>query len=355
MKEEWALVIYDEMHRLPANTFLELATLRTRYRLNLTATPFREDGRIDLVWALSGMPLGVDWTYFIEKGLIIQPEITVYVDVDLKAKTIRCDELLAAEGKTLIFCDSLKLGETLSSRYRIPFIHGSTPAKDRMKTIRASNQVIVSRVGDLGISIQDLERVIEFDFLFGSRSQELQRLGRLFHADYKGQHNILMTVDQYLKHRKRLYGVYEKGFKVKIVRGPGVPADLSTMDHRAPRRTRPLDLKPSGRSSTVQTSRSRKPKPTSDDTSEFPVFDERRKFDKDLILEILGSDYVVSRGGVELKTIRAILDFNHIKYGEWYTVRNLIRRLYDSFDIAGRTIGRTRVYFLSKQPGGNSE
>lgn len=353
MREDWTLVVYDEMHRLPANTFLQLATLHTKYRLNLTATPFREDGRIDLVWALSGMPLGVDWTYFLERGLIVQPEITVCIDTDIRTKTNRCDELLAEKGKTIIFCDSLSLGETLSSRYKIPFVHGGTPAKDRIQMIRDSEQIIVSRVGDLGISIEDLERVIEFDFLYGSRSQELQRLGRLFHADYKGTHCVLMTVDQYIRYRKRLYGIYEKGFKVKIVRGPGVPTDLSVVDRGRARSARIQDLKPPARQAARERAPSRKVQAPAEDTSQFPMFDERRKLNGELILEILGSDYVVSRSGVEIKTIRAILDHNHIKYKAWYTVRDLIKRLYDSFDIAGRTIGRSRIYFLP--PSKNQE
>ena len=346
MREEWTLVIYDECHRLPANTFLQLSTLHTKYRLNLTATPFREDGRIDLVWALSGMPLGVDWTYFLERGLIIQPEIVVFIESDIRAKTERCDELLAREGKTIIFCDSLDLGRRLSKRYQIPFIHGSTPAKDRMATIRKSEQVIVSRVGDMGISVSDLERVIEFDFLYGSRSQEMQRMGRLFHGAYKGEHNVLMTVEQYIRHRKRLYGVYEKGFKVNIVRGPGVPADLSIHDRGRARSARVQDLRPFAHRPSREREPSRKSQVPAEDTSQFPPLDERRDLDKELILEILSSDYVVNQGGVEIKTIRAILDHSHIKYRAWYTIRDLVKRMYDAYDIAGRTIGRSRIYFL---------
>ena len=349
MREEWTLVIYDECHRLPANTFLQLSTLRTKYRLNLTATPFREDGRIDLVWALSGMPLGVNWTYFLERGLIIQPEIVVFIESDIRAKTERCDDLLTREGKTIIFCDSLDLGHRLSKRYQIPFIHGGTPAKDRMVTVRKSEQVIVSRVGDMGISVSDLERVIEFDFLYGSRSQEMQRMGRLFHGAYRGEHNVLMTVKQYIRHRKRLYGVYEKGFKVKIVRGPGVPADLSVHDRGHARSARVQDLRPFARRPSRERAPSRKTQIPAEDTNQFPPFDERRKLDKELILEILGSDYVVNQGGVEIKTVRAILDHSYIKYRAWYTVRDLVTKLYKDFDIAGRTIGRTRIYFLSKQ------
>lgn len=345
MKEEWVLVVYDEMHRLPANTYLELSTLRTKYRLNLTGTPFREDGRIDLVWALSGMPLGVDWTYFIERGLIVRPEINVFIEQDMSAKTDRLDNLLAESGKTIIFCDSLDLGKSLSTRYQIPFVHGTTPAEDRMRIVRESEQVIISRVGDLGISITDLKRVIEFDFLFGSRSQELQRLGRLFHGTYRGEHNILMTIPQYIKYRKRLFGIYEKGFSVSIIRGPGVPADLSASE-------------PTRSPSRPQRDRAPVKKTTAPDPSididKFPMFDERRKLDESLILEILASDYVVQKGGVELKTIRTILDHNHIKYAKWYTVRNLIRIMYDSYKISGRTIGNSRIYFLPKTQGGEN-
>jgi len=188
--------------------------------------------------------------------------------------------------------------------------------------------------------------VIEFDFLYGSRSQELQRLGRLFHADYKGTHCILMTVDQYIRYRKRLYGIYEKGFKVKIVRGPEVPADLSVVDRRRARSTRVQDLRLPARPAAQGRAPSRKVQAPAEDTSQFPPLDERLPLNKALIFEILGSDYVTSRGGVEIKTIRAILDYNHIKYKAWYTVRDLVTKLYKDFDIAGRTIGRSRIYFL---------
>jgi DNA excision repair protein ERCC-3 len=71
-------------------------------------------------------------------------------------------------------------------------------------------------VGDEGISLGKLERVIEADFLFGSRRQELQRLGRLFHSEFKGEHHIIMTEEEYSLYKKRLYGVLEKGFEINI-------------------------------------------------------------------------------------------------------------------------------------------
>lgn len=53
---EYKLVIFDECHRLPATTFSRLATLRTDYRIGLSATPYREDGRTDYIFALTGFP-----------------------------------------------------------------------------------------------------------------------------------------------------------------------------------------------------------------------------------------------------------------------------------------------------------
>jgi DNA excision repair protein ERCC-3 len=352
MRENWVLVVYDEMHRLPANTYLELATLRTKYRLNLTQTPWREDGRIDLIWALSGYPLGVDWNYFIEHGLIVQPKITVYIERDMNGKRDRLDELLTDHRKTIIFCDSLELGDRLAKRFLIPFVSGTTPAAERLPIIKDSNQIIVSRVGDLGISIKNLERVIEFDFLFGSRTQELQRLGRLFHADYKGVHAILMTVEEYQAYRKRLFSIYEKGFKVEIERGEGVPLDLSEKIEKEPR---PLRI----RSATIERPlRQKKEIALSVHITEVgndkpPVVDEREVVDKRLVLAILESSYVRSRGGIGLAELKRILDLNHLKY-DWIKVQNIVSYAFYTRRISGRTLDKgDRVYF--KEPTKETE
>lgn len=105
-------------------------------------------------------------------------------------------------------------------------------------------------------------------------------------------------------------------------------------------------MKPFARRPSREREPSRKSQIPAEDTSQFPPFNERRKLTRELILEILGSDYVVNQGGVEIKTIRAILDHSHIKYRAWYTIRDLVKRMYDAYDIAGRTIGRSRIYFL---------
>ena len=73
-------------------------------------------------------------------------------------------------------------------------------------------------IRDRGISIPEIERIIEYSFLYGSRMQESQRYGRLMHSDKEmPQHIVLMTEEEFNKYGKRLYAIYERGFTVDIV------------------------------------------------------------------------------------------------------------------------------------------
>ena len=79
--------------------------------------------------------------------------------------------------------------------------------------------MVVSRVGDEGISLPEIERVIEISWLHGSRRQELQRFTRLLHGKgSQGEGHIIMTVDEYQRDRKRLFGIMDKGFKIILHR-----------------------------------------------------------------------------------------------------------------------------------------
>jgi len=214
--KEFALVIFDECQHLPANTFSKFATLNTKYRIGLSATPYREDGRTDFIFALTGFPIGLSWDNLIEMGILEIPDIRCYIVSDWRAKQNKLKELLQQDKKTIIFCDSISLGNRLSKEFGIPFVHGGT--SKRIETIKEADVSIVSRVGDEGLSIANIQRVIEIDFLFGSRRQEGQRLGRLFHGDEKGEHIILMTEKEFEDYGKRLYAITEKGFKIEIIR-----------------------------------------------------------------------------------------------------------------------------------------
>ena len=124
-------------------------------------------------------------------------------------------ELVDMSKKTLIFCDTIEFGKSISRELGVPYVYGQTT--NRMQEIGSNTVTCVSRVADLGISVRDLKRVIEVDFLFGSRQQELQRTGRLMHGDEPERHDIIMTQGEIQKHGKRLWSLQEKGFTVKIV------------------------------------------------------------------------------------------------------------------------------------------
>lgn len=214
--KEYILVIYDECHHLPANTFSRLSTIRAKYRMGLSATPYREDGRTDYIFALTGFPVGLDWEALIKLGVIEKPDIKLYILQDRRAKMEKLSDLLIDKKKTIIFCDSIQFGNTISKHFEIPFISGGSTK--RIEVIEEAETSVVSRVGDEGLSVKNIERTIEIDFLFGSRRQEGQRLGRLFHGQEAGEHIILMSEREFEDYNKRLYSIYEKGFKIQIIR-----------------------------------------------------------------------------------------------------------------------------------------
>jgi DNA excision repair protein ERCC-3 len=215
-----SLVIYDECQSLPANTFSRLAAIKAKYRLGLSATPFREDGRVDLIFALTGFPLGLSWDTFFQLGLIRKPIIKLYVTGSMKEKLELVMKLAReAKGKTLIYSDSLDLGHRLAEELGLEFVHGDTPAKRRLELLKAE-KVVVSRVADEGLDLTKIQAIIEADFLMGSRRQELQRVGRLLHSHLKAgtRHYIVMTDEELALYGKRLYGLYSKGFDVEVIR-----------------------------------------------------------------------------------------------------------------------------------------
>jgi superfamily II DNA or RNA helicase len=209
---------------IQGNTFVKLALLKRKYTLGLSATPFREDGREEYIFALSGKPVGLSWEYFKKLNLIKSPTCHVWIVKNFEAKLKRLDSLLQADMRTIIFSDAIEVGKTIAARFSkpdaiIPFVYGAT--KDNMETILANRVVVVSRVGDEGMSLPDIERVIEVSWLGGSRRQELQRTTRLLHSQVEEQeqeNHVLMTLEEYLRDRKRLFSIMDKGFKVVLHR-----------------------------------------------------------------------------------------------------------------------------------------
>jgi len=216
--KEFILIVFDEDHHLPAKTFMRLSTIPSKYRVGLTGSPYREDGHINYIMALTGYPLGLAWTKFIAEGIITMAQVQVHIVKKLRHKLALLDDLLKRDlGKTMIFSDSLNLGTEIAEKYGLDWIHGGT--KKRLDTIRKNQRIVISRVGDEGLSIPELDTIIEIDFLGGSRMQALQRIGRLAHRLIKPDqepsvHHILMTEDELEKYGKRLLAYYDKGYKV---------------------------------------------------------------------------------------------------------------------------------------------
>lgn len=143
--DEYLLTCFDECQHLPANTFIRLATLKTKYRMGFSGSPYREDGRVNYIIALTGYPIGLAWEKFFELGIIRKPKVTVHIVKTLRDKLAKLRALLSQEfGRTLIFSDSLDLGERIANEHDLEFVSGQST--NRLETIRENETVVISRV-----------------------------------------------------------------------------------------------------------------------------------------------------------------------------------------------------------------
>ena len=206
LNEEWDLIIPDEAQRLPANTFSKLAFVKTKYRLGLTGTAWREDDRQHLIVALSGFPVAIRWAELIASGVLRKPRILVATVSSETAKTTYVKQLVAKRrGRMLIYCDWIEQGQALADALNVPFIHGATPRK--LERIEESEVCVVSRVGDRGLSLPDLRTVIEVAGAGSAREQFAQRVGRLLHGNFEGEFITVFTPEEAAKYRGRVFGV----------------------------------------------------------------------------------------------------------------------------------------------------
>lgn len=215
LKQEWAMVVFDECHKLPATSFAKLALIKCKYRLGLSATPHREDGNEKMIFALTGYPIGLNWKVYMETVKRKYHAIHIHLVNSTQQKLSKITKLLDRSKKTLIFSDSIELGASIARKFEIPHVHGGT--EQRTQTMTSNQVCVVSRVADEGVSIDTLQRIIEVDFLYGSRAQSTQRTGRLMHSQKAERHDIIMTVKEFESYGKRIWVLQEKGFHVKII------------------------------------------------------------------------------------------------------------------------------------------
>jgi len=204
--QDWDLIIPDEAQRLPANTFSRLAFARTKYRLGLTGTAWREDDRQYLIVALSGFPVAIRWASLVASGALRRPRITVATVANEGAKPAYVKSLITKrKGRAVIFCDWLEQGQELADYLKVPFIHGGTAHK--LERVKESDVCVVSRIGDRGVSLPDLRLVIEVAGAGAAREQFAQRVGRLLHGEFSGEFVTVFTPEEAAKYRGRVFGV----------------------------------------------------------------------------------------------------------------------------------------------------
>jgi hypothetical protein len=213
---EWTLVVFDEAHHLPADFAIESAsTIKTVARMALSATPRREDGNEDLIPALGGFPVGLDWPVSATQ----RPTVTVWIVKDEAAKLKLARRLCESpvDGKTFVFTYRLEIGARIAKLLDVPFVYSKT--KKPLKVMAENDTVVVSSVGNEGLSFP-IRRVVEVDFLFGSKQEAGQRLGRLAYEivgkDKPGEYHVLMTPAEYSGYAKRLL-IYEQwGLEIDV-------------------------------------------------------------------------------------------------------------------------------------------
>lgn len=213
---DWGLVIYDEVHLLPAPVFRVTAEIQATRRLGLTATLVREDDKEDEVFSLIGpKKYDVPWKVLERQGWIAEAfciEVRVPIPFELKgeyqnssarqqfrlasenpAKEPVVDSLLARHDgeRVLIIGQYIDQLDTLSARLEAPLITGKTPNKDREQLYKMFREgeiplLLVSKVGNFAIDLPDATVAIQVSGTFGSRQEEAQRLGRILRPKQNG-------------------------------------------------------------------------------------------------------------------------------------------------------------------------
>ena len=249
---DWGLIIYDEVHLLPAPIFRMTADLQARRRLGLTATLVREDGREGEVFSLIG-PKRYDapWKDIEAQGYIAPAEC-IEVRVDLprdervayamaedgdkyrlcstsETKTGVVEQLVKRHTgeQTLVIGQYLDQLDELAERLDAPVIKGDTPVKERQRLFSefregALNTLVVSKVANFSIDLPEASVAIQVSGSFGSRQEEAQRLGRLLRpkADGKAAHFYTVvardTLDQDFAAKRQRF-LAEQGYAYSIL------------------------------------------------------------------------------------------------------------------------------------------
>lgn len=217
-KNDWGLVIYDEVHMLPAPVFSVTGEIQSKHRLGLTATLIREDGKEDYCFTLIGPKrIDIPWIELETKGYIAKAVLTsVKVPLDKddeikyalagrneKYKIAAMNEkkmnaletlLLRHKGESiLIIGQYLVQLEDIKRRFGFPLITGAMSSVKRDELYDAFRRgeekvLIVSKVANYALDLPDATVAIQISGSYGSRQEEAQRLGRILRPKEKDSH-----------------------------------------------------------------------------------------------------------------------------------------------------------------------
>ncbi|WP_336631643.1 MULTISPECIES: DNA repair helicase XPB [unclassified Microbacterium] len=256
---DWGLVVYDEVHLLPAPVFKLTADLQARRRLGLTATLVREDGREGDVFSLIG-PKRFDapWKEIEAQGFI-SPAVCYEVRIDLppddrmeyaaaadderyrlaatahaKIDVVRGLVARHAGEQILVIGQYLDQIDVIAEALDAPQITGATPVDEREELYGAFREgripvLVVSKVANFSIDLPEASVAIQVSGSFGSRQEEAQRLGRLLRPKTSGHtasfYTLIArdTVDQdFAQNRQRFLA--EQGYSYTILDADGIAA-----------------------------------------------------------------------------------------------------------------------------------
>ncbi len=248
---DWGLIVYDEVHLLPAPVFRLTADLQARRRLGLTATLVREDGREGDVFSLIG-PKRYDapWKDIESQGWIApaecievrvslpegerlayataEPEERYRLAACTRGKTRLVERLVAqhADEPTLVIGQYLDQLDEIGAALDAPVIKGDTSVKERERLFAAfrtgeERLLVVSKVANFSVDLPSAAVAIQVSGSFGSRQEEAQRLGRLLRPKTDGRtarFYTLVTRDtvdaDFAQHRQRFLA--EQGYSYAI-------------------------------------------------------------------------------------------------------------------------------------------
>lgn len=249
---DWGLIIYDEVHLLPAPIFRFTADIQSRRRLGLTATLVREDGMEGEVFSLIGPKrYDVPWKEIESQGYIAPAEC-----IEVRVNLTESERLLYATAEPenryrtcattrtkrnvvealvkkhageqmLVIGQYIDQLDELSEVLGVPLIKGETPVKEReilFNKFRSGEItcLVVSKVANFSIDLPDATIAIQVSGAFGSRQEEAQRLGRILRPKSDGRsakfYSVISrdTIDQdFAQNRQRFLA--EQGYSYKII------------------------------------------------------------------------------------------------------------------------------------------